>query len=289
MIQNQTLPRTVAIVMLLTGVLAVIDQPAFGAFCLDGFKKRGSIFTRWVYTASSDFADLSVRVAVERLRQHLPSKKIEVLAADAAQGVLHCRTIPDDRQRAFDVDFTVSQLGSGVRVKEVLSLPPTGVSDAGLKEVMCDTVSVAALAASPAAEAAASTPQPAPESPQSAPRATAAAATPHAEPQEPPLTNEDVIKLFQAGLASDLIVTKIMQSSSVAFDLSTNGLVALANLKIPHDVIAAMMQRARPPQVASKGPGALHGKNSGTQPGRLSSRKDNEERNVWAASSTTFC
>jgi hypothetical protein len=111
---------------------------------------------------------------------------------------------------------------------------------------MCDTVSVAALAvANPAAEGAAGTRQPAPDLPEPAPRATAAAAAaPRPEPQEPSLTNEDVVKLVQAGLASDLIVTKIMQSSSVAFDLSTNGLVALANLKIPHDVIAAMLRRA---------------------------------------------
>jgi hypothetical protein len=248
--RTQALPRTVAVVMLSLGALAILGKPAACASCLDDFKKRGSIFTRWIYTASADFADLSVGVAVERLRQQLPSKQIEVLSANAEQGALHCRTIPDDRQRAFDVDLTVTPLGSGARVKMVLTLPPTGVSDAGLKESMCDTVNLAALAvANPAAEAAAGAAkrQPAPEPPQPAPRATAAAATPamqRSEPQEPPLTNEDVVKLVQAGLASDLVVTKINQSSSVAFDLSTNGLVALANLKIPHDVIAAMLQRA---------------------------------------------
>ena len=242
--RNLTLPRTAAVVMLLTGALAILAKPAAGASCLDTFKKRGSIFTHWVYTASADFADVPVRVAVERLRQQLPSKRIEVLSANADQGTLHCRTLTDNHQRTFDVDFTVSPLGSGARVTMVLTLPPTGVSDAGLKESMCDTVSVAALAvANPAAESAAATRQPALDLPQPAPRATAAA-PPRPEPQEPPLTNEDVIKLVQAGLASDLIVTKIMQSSSVAFDLSTNGLVALANLKIPHDVIAAMLRRA---------------------------------------------
>ena len=244
--RTQTLPRTVAVVMLLTGVLAVFEKPAAGASCLDNFKKRGSIFTHWVYTASAEFADVPVRVAVERLRQQLPSKQIEVLSANAEQGALHCRTLPDNRRRAFDVDFTVSPLGSGARVTMVLTLPATGVSDAGLRESMCDTVSVAALAvANPAAEGAAGTRQAAPDAPQPAPRATAAAAVaPRPEPQEPSLTNEDVVKLVQAGLASDLIATKIMQSSSVAFDLSTNGLVALANLKIPHDVIAAMLRRA---------------------------------------------
>jgi hypothetical protein len=245
--RNLTLPRIAAVVvMLLTGALAILAKPAAGASCPDTFKKRGSIFTHWVYTASADFADVPVRVAVERLRQQLPSKQIEVLSANAEQGTLHCRTLPDSRQRAFDVDLTVSPLGSGARVTMVLTLPPTGVSDAGLRESMCDTVSVAALAvANPAAEGAAGTRQPAPDLPEPAPRATAAAAAaPRPEPQEPSLTNEDVVKLVQAGLASDLIVTKIMQSSSVAFDLSTNGLVALANLKIPHDVIAAMLRRA---------------------------------------------
>jgi hypothetical protein len=241
-----TLPRTAAVVMLATVVLAFLAKPAAGASCQDTFKKRGSIFTHWVYTASADFADVPVGVAVERLRQQLPSKQIEVLAANADQGTLHGRTLADNHQRTFDADFTVSPLGSGARVTMVLTLPPTGVSDAGLKESMCDTVSVAALAvANPAAASAAATRPPAPDLPQPAPRATAAAAaTPRPEPQEPPLTNEDVVKLVQAGLASDLIVTKIMQSSSVALDLSTNGLVALANLKVPHDVIAAMLRRA---------------------------------------------
>jgi hypothetical protein len=243
--QNETLPRTVAVVMLLMGALAVFDKPAAGASCLDNFKKRGSILTRWVYTTSADFADLSVKVAVERLRHQLPSKQIEVVSADAEQGVLHARTFPDNRHRAFDVDFAVSQLGSGTRVKMVMTLPATGVSDEGLKESMCDIVSVAAIAVpNPDGEAAPGMPQLAPDLPQPVSRpAAVAATTAHPEPQEPPLTNEDVIKLFHAGLAPDLIVTKVMQTSRVAFDLSTNALVALANLKMPHDIIAAMMQR----------------------------------------------
>jgi len=241
-----TLSRTVAVVVLSTGALALLARPAAGASCLDAFKKRGSILTHWVYTASADFADLPVRVAVERLRQQLPSRQIEVLAASADQGTLRCRTLTDNHQRSFDVDFTVSPLGSGARVTMVLTLPPTGVSDAGLRESMCNTVSLAALTvANPAAEGAAGARATAADAPQPTPRETAAAApTPRPESQESPLTNEDVAKLVQAGLASDLVVTKIMQSSSVAFDLSTNGLVALANLKLPHDVIAAMLRRA---------------------------------------------
>jgi len=244
--RNQALPRAAAVVMLLIGYLVAFDKPAAGASCLDNFKKRGSILTRWIYTTSADFPDLRVRVAVERLRQQLPSKQIEVVSADADQGVLHARTFPDTRHRAFDVDFAVSQLRSGARVKMVMTLPATGVSDEGLKESMCDIVDAAAIAVpSSGAEGAAGTPQPATDLPKPAPQpAAAAAATPRPEPQEPPLTNEDVIKLFQAGLAPDLIVTKIMQTPSVGFDLSTNALVALAGLKMPHDVIAAMMQRA---------------------------------------------
>jgi len=244
--RTQALPRTAAVVMLLIGCLAAFDKPAAGTSCLDNFKKRGSILTHWVYTTSADFSDLPVRVAVERLRQQLPSKQIEVVSADAEQGVLHARTFPDTRHRAFDVDFAVSQLGSAARVKMVMTLPATGVSDEGLKESMCDIVNVAAVAVtSSGAEGAAGTPKPATDLPKPAPRTAAAeAATPRPEAQEPPLTNEDVIKLFQAGLAPDLIVTKIMQTPSVAFDLSTNALVALASLKLPHDIIAAMMQRA---------------------------------------------
>jgi hypothetical protein len=260
---NRILPRTLLIITLLTGSTAMLAATVAGASCLTNFTKRGSIFTHWVYSTSADLADVSVGTAVERLRQQLPSKQIEVLTADATHGVLHGTTLPDSRQRTYDVDFVVSPLGSGARVKMAMTLPPTVEADPRLKESMCDTINLAAVAAaSPAPEAAAGAgqPAPAPVPAQTAPPAAATQAeaprtaaphtkVPRAEPsrpetQEPALTNQDVIRLAQAGLASDLIVTKIMQASSVAFDLSTNALVELASLKIPHDVIAAMMQRA---------------------------------------------
>jgi hypothetical protein len=246
---NRTMSRSVVFIILLMGALAMLAATVAGASCLTSFTKRGSVFTHWVYSTSDDIAGVSVSAAVERLRQQLPSRQIDVLSADAEHGVIHGKTLPDSRQRTFDVEIIVSPLGGGARVKMAMTLPPTVEADPGLTESMCGTIH---LATNPVPEAAAG--QPAPASAPATPPAAAApealrAQAPRPEPprpgaEEPALTNQDVIRLTQAGLASDLIVTKIQQASRVAFDLSTNALVELAGLKVPHDVIAAMMQRA---------------------------------------------
>jgi hypothetical protein len=60
---------------------------------------------------------------------------------------------------------------------------------------------------------------------------------------EPPLGNEDVVKLVRAGLSEDVILAKI-DASETAFDTSTAGLVALADAKVPEAVIKRMLARA---------------------------------------------
>ncbi len=62
---------------------------------------------------------------------------------------------------------------------------------------------------------------------------------------EPPLTNADVVKLVKAGVSTDVILAKI-KSSEVAFATDADSLVALANEKVPDEVIRAMVARTAP-------------------------------------------
>ena len=53
------------------------------------------------------------------------------------------------------------------------------------------------------------------------------------------LTNQSIIKMVKAGLPADLIIAKIHESEA-NFDLSTDGLIALAQAGVPDEVIRAM-------------------------------------------------
>jgi hypothetical protein len=59
------------------------------------------------------------------------------------------------------------------------------------------------------------------------------------------MTNQDVIKLAQAKVGDDLIITKINQSRT-KFDLSTDGIVKLKAAGVSDRVLAAMMNPAQP-------------------------------------------
>jgi hypothetical protein len=62
------------------------------------------------------------------------------------------------------------------------------------------------------------------------------------------LTNASVIRLVQAGLAEPVIIAKI-RSSTPAFDLSTDSLIALKAAGVPDNVMATMLAAtAAPPQ-----------------------------------------
>ena len=54
------------------------------------------------------------------------------------------------------------------------------------------------------------------------------------------LTNEDVIRLTEAGIGASVIVARI-DASPTAFDLSVDQLVALAEAGVDDDVLAAMV------------------------------------------------
>lgn len=57
------------------------------------------------------------------------------------------------------------------------------------------------------------------------------------------LMNQDIVKMVQAGIGPDLILAKIKQAADVNFDISTDGLIALKEARVPESVISAMMER----------------------------------------------
>lgn len=68
------------------------------------------------------------------------------------------------------------------------------------------------------------------------------------------LTNRQIIALTAAGLPPDVIVAKIT-SSATAFDLSTNGLLALKQSKVDDAVLKAMLAKASASRQESSAPG----------------------------------
>lgn len=67
---------------------------------------------------------------------------------------------------------------------------------------------------------------------------------------EPPLSNGDVIKLSKLQLGDEVILAKIKQARSVAFDLTTDGLIQLKQAAVSGTVISAMLDRATAKQPA---------------------------------------
>lgn len=61
-------------------------------------------------------------------------------------------------------------------------------------------------------------------------------------PQKPPLTNQDVIKMVQAGLSESIVVTTI-QENACNYDTSPNGLIALQKAGVTSKEMNAMMSR----------------------------------------------
>jgi len=65
-----------------------------------------------------------------------------------------------------------------------------------------------------------------------------------AEARAETLTNADVVKLVEAGLANDTINLKIRSAADSRFDTSTAGLAALAQAGVPDSVVRAMIKRS---------------------------------------------
>lgn len=75
---------------------------------------------------------------------------------------------------------------------------------------------------------------------------------------EPPLTNQDIIKLAKLKLSDDVIIAKVKQAATINFDLSTDGLVQLKQAAVSDKVIGAMLEQTTPktpPPVSYASPG----------------------------------
>jgi hypothetical protein len=78
---------------------------------------------------------------------------------------------------------------------------------------------------------------------------------PEAVKEEAPLANKDVIKLVKLGLGDEVVVAKIKQSSNVAFDVTTDGLVQLKQGGVSGTVITAMLEKTTPKSEPASAPG----------------------------------
>lgn len=97
------------------------------------------------------------------------------------------------------------------------------------------------------------------------------AAPPTAPAAEAALANSDIIKLSKLQLGDEVILAKIKQAKSVAFDLSTDGLIQLKQAAVSGKVISAMLERSTVKQtvVSTSSMNGPNGNGDGRQEVRL--------------------
>lgn len=85
--------------------------------------------------------------------------------------------------------------------------------------------------------------------------------------KEPPLTNQDVVKLCKLGLGDEVVIAKINQAPEVQFQLDVDSLANLKQQGVSKAVIEAMLKRASAPASApSPAPAAGGTGGAGTLP-----------------------
>ena len=72
----------------------------------------------------------------------------------------------------------------------------------------------------------------------------------------PAISNADIIKMAKAGVDEDSIIAAIQDAAAVDFDLSPDGLIALANNGVKGKVVSAMRTRAKRPAHHAASPGS---------------------------------
>lgn len=65
-----------------------------------------------------------------------------------------------------------------------------------------------------------------------------------AQDDTPPLTNEQIIKLFKAGMDEDNLISTITEARSTNFDVSVDGALQLVNAGIKGKVLTAIRRKA---------------------------------------------
>jgi hypothetical protein len=269
-LEEKSMQRAVA--LFVVGLAMAGRIAAAQGSCEGNYKSEGSFFKGKTYSTFADFAGVPVDVAVARLAQQAPSRQMEVLSVDAEHGVVRTRNQAPN-QGPYPIDFTVEPIANGSRVKMVITLGPGGFALPGIRQGMCGVIALAAsdppgglaplqpaeapdsapaaaaaapAAAAPAADDAAGSAaaEPPPYVPPQTARAASRAAAPRAaDPQEPPLTNAEIVKLSQAGLGGEIIIAKIKEAAAESLDVSTDALIALRKRGVSRPVIAAMLER----------------------------------------------
>lgn len=97
--------------------------------------------------------------------------------------------------------------------------------------------------------------------------------------QEPPLTNQDVVKMCKLGLGDDVVIAKINQAPQVQFQLDVDSLAALKEQGVSKAVIEAMLKRS------SAAPAAPEPRPGGSSAGLKALTGGEEEEGVWLQTS----
>lgn len=206
--------RLIATLSLMTLALPVFSQTNQ---CLANFKESGSIFKGKVLETYEDFAGIDVQTAVRRLQAQLPADGMTIVSVDAGAGIIRAENNAPN-SRPFPIEFTVSAVQSGARVRLLAKMNAGMMVVGGTKPSICKTIQLATVEPP--------TPPPPPA------------------PPEPALSNEEVVKLVEADLGDEIVIAKIKSSPDAKFEVSTAALVALKKAKVSKAVIAAMIERA---------------------------------------------
>jgi hypothetical protein len=64
------------------------------------------------------------------------------------------------------------------------------------------------------------------------------------------MTNQDVIKMVKAGLSEEIVIRAVRQATTVRFDLSSDGLIALKTAGVSESILSTMQDPSAPAQPA---------------------------------------
>jgi hypothetical protein len=187
--------------------------------CESHYRAEGSPATGVTYSAYADFSQFDSITIMRRLRsQPKTGAKIRIKSIDDALGVITAKALNDEGTETFSLTFKVQNIDKGTRVTAALKMGAgeiLGETDRERSAFMCQFVELASV-----------------EQPS------------NVMVQELALTNEEIVKLVDAGLDDDIIVAKIEKADAERLDVSTEALVALHKNKVSKRVIATMIKRS---------------------------------------------
>lgn len=220
--------RTFCPSLLLFLGLTLISGPAAVArdTCESHYRTEGSELKGFTYTSYADFGQLDSATAMRWLRsQPKTGAKIRIENVDDTLGVISAMALNNEGAETFPLTFRFQNLDKGTRVTVALKMAVgevLGESDRERSAFLCQLIELASI-----------------EPPS------------NAVLQELALTNDEIVKLVNAGLDDDIIVAKIEKADAEHLDVSTDALMALHKNKVSKRVIAAMIKRSGAGSLAS--------------------------------------